>query len=97
MPGNVLRQSVLAQKDYKDYGPGSFDAIFKERFNTAVQLRPDFARRPNQAHFDTDEDYKVRNTANPPWDVYGSWYDLIHIYYMMITKIFMMQAKQEVR
>lgn len=85
------------QKDYKNFGAGSFDAIFKDRFNTAVQHRPEYARRPNRAHFDKDEDYKVRNTAKPPWNVFGSFMDLINIYYMMMAKTFMMRAKKEVR
>jgi hypothetical protein len=82
--------------DFDNYGSGSFTAILKERYNNAAIYRPEFARRPNRAHFDHSEDYKIRNNANPEFQIHNNWDDLMLVYYFVVAKLFCMRAAKEV-
>ena len=85
------------QKDFKHgYGPGSFAALFNARMDNAATYRADYGRRPNRCHFDPDEEFKLRNTANPEFQIFSNWNDLIQVYFFRIGKIFMLRAQKEV-
>lgn len=81
----------------KQYGAGSFCAVFKERMAHAAALRTEYARLPNRCHFDPDEDFKLHNDAKPPFNIYGSWTDLMHLYHWQVAKVFMLRGQKEVR
>ena len=47
---------------------GGFQAYWTSLFALCKEKRPsDFGERPNKAAFDVDADYKIRNTADPPF------------------------------
>ena len=50
---------------------GGFQSYWTELFKLCKEKRPDdFGERPNKAAFDVDADYKIRNTADPPFTPY---------------------------
>ena len=57
----------------KDFNfDGGFQAYWTKLFTLVKEKRPsDFGERPNKAAFDVDADYKIRNTADPPFTPYA--------------------------
>ena len=50
---------------------GGFQAYWTRLFTLCKEKRPDdFGERPHKASFDADADYKIRNTADPPFTPY---------------------------
>jgi hypothetical protein len=86
----------FGMKDYRNYGVGCFKAIYIERMNNAAAQRAEYGRRPNRCHFDPDEAHKLRNSADPEFDIYGSWMDLMMIYHWIVATTFMLRAQKEV-
>ena len=83
-------------KDYLGYGKGSWIGVISQQMDVAAEQRPEYARLPNRAHVDNEEDFKLWNFANPPFDVYNSWDDLIAIYFWCLAKAFMLRGAGEV-
>ena len=47
---------------------GGFQAYWRQLFALCKSKRPkDFGEKPNKAEFDVDADYKIRNSADPPF------------------------------
>jgi hypothetical protein len=76
--------------------PGSFFALWKERMLFALQRRVEFARNPNRAYFDPDEDWKLRNQAVPEFDLEGNFDDLMSVYYWALATCFMLRGTKDV-
>ena len=90
------RRIRLTKKDYVN-DPASFTALFKARMKHAAKYRPDFARTPDRAYFDPNEDWKIRHQAKPEFNILADWDDLMRIYYWIISTHFMLRGSLEVR
>jgi hypothetical protein len=64
---------------------------------SAAQLRSEFATNPFRASFDHNEDWKLRNQANPEFDIHNNFDDLMSVYYWVLATGFMLRGSKEVR
>jgi hypothetical protein len=79
-----------------EHMPGSFFALWKGRMLHAASLRDNFATNPERAHFDKNENYKLRHNASPEFDLEGNFDDLISLYYWFLSTNFMLRGSKEV-
>ena len=68
----------------------------KKRMEKAAKLRPEYGRAPFQPLFDDGEDWKMRNLANPPFDIQKKWWDLILVFMFYVMKLYMLRGQKEV-
>jgi hypothetical protein len=81
----------IEQRLLKKY-PGSYDALWRARMANASKHRPDYARLPNQAIVDIDEERKLRAVH---WDL-SEFNNLINLFVFRGMKIFILRASKEV-
>jgi hypothetical protein len=81
----------IEQRLLKKY-PGSYDALWRARMANASKHRPDYARLPNQAIVDIDEERKLWAVH---WDLL-EFKNLINLFVFRGMKIFILRASKEV-
>ena len=82
-------------KDFKE-ADLSFHAYWKTTWDDTSNERPKYGRLPNQAIVDVTDCQKVRNDANPPWNL-NDYKDLVMVFTFQLLKLFMLRAQKEVR
>lgn len=87
---------LFTKSDYKNAGAGSFHAVMKDIMGNACNYIDDYGRCPKRSDYDPKEDYKIRNCANPPWDL-TDYNDLLDITVWQILTYFMLRGSREVR
>jgi hypothetical protein len=87
---------LIQQKDYNNYGSGSYKAYWKSLFAETVQHREDFGRLPNRSSYDPNEDVKLRKHACPEWD-FTNFRDLMFLFTFRIMTDYMLRGSQEVQ
>lgn len=87
---------LLQQKDYTNYGTGSYKAYWKTVFAETVSHREDFGRLPNRSAYDPNEDVKLRTCASPAWD-FHDFRDLMWLFTFRVMTDYMLRGSQEVR
>jgi hypothetical protein len=75
---------------------GSVHAYFKKLFAEVVKERPEYGRKPFQAGIDHNDEFKIRNAANPPYRPDECFVDLLELLVHQILKIFMLRGMEEV-
>ena len=83
------------QADFKHGKSGSFYAYWKHKMAEAAKVIDNYGRAPKRSEFDEDEDYKLRNCANPPWN-FNEYNDLLHLIVWQLLTQFMLRGAQEV-
>jgi hypothetical protein len=86
----MIEQNMLKKR------PGNYDELWKERFSEALRHRDDYANSPFQAAVQVNENYLIRNKANPPWD-FEKYEDILHLFVFLGMKIYILRASKEVR
>ena len=84
--GIVIEQRLLEKM------MGSYDTMWRDRYDSAVQFRDDFGTLPNQAAVDLTEEAKLRKY---PWDLE----DFRHLMLLMTfrgMKLYFLRASKEV-
>ena len=83
------------QADFKHGGNGTFYAYWKQKMSEAARTVDNYGRAPKQSAFDKDEEYKLRNCANPPWN-FNEYNNLLHLLVWQLLTCFMLRGAQEV-
>ena len=62
------RGIMMQQRDFKNF-PNSYRDDWNVRFENAAEHRSDYGSAPNRPRWDPDENRKLRDNANPPWNL----------------------------
>ena len=85
----------MSQGDFKNGGAGSYCAYWKSKMADAAKVIDDYGRMPRRSAFDKDEEYKLRNMANPPWN-FNEYNDVLSLFVWQLLTVFMLRGSQEV-
>ena len=87
------RKGVWIEQKLLKKHPGSYDALWRARMANASKHCPDYARLPNQAIVDINEERKLRAVH---WDLF-EFNNLMDLFVFRGMKIFILRASKEVR
>lgn len=88
-------QSVIyGIADFKS-APGQFMAFWKYKFAEAAELRSDFGKRPNRAAREVDEEFKIRNQADPPYFPFSNVDDLLALVMHSVQSHWLYRGSEE--
>ena len=93
---NFRRNGIeFSQSDFKHGGAGTFHAYWKNKMAEAARYIDNYGRTPMRSSYDVDEEYKLRNSANPPWNL-GEYNDILALLVWQMITSFMLRGALEV-
>lgn len=86
---------LYTKSDYRNAGAGAFTAVMKDIMGNACKYVDDYGRCPHRSEYDAEEDIKLRNNANPPWDL-NNYDDLLDLTVWQVLTYYMLRGSREV-
>lgn len=86
---------AYSQQDFSTCKHGSYHAYWRNEMAVTAKVLPNYGKLTHHSAYDPEEDFKLRNNAQPPWN-FDDFNDLLLLFVWQVMTCFMLRDRHEV-